>query len=147
MAYMRQASLVRRSGVAGVYPGAPHGMGEYDQVGDWSSEFFPPPYDFLADQPAAIPAPILYTPAGLGNAAACRCGGTCGHCRGLGLFDSMDFTTWGWSEWGMVAGGLYLLGSVLGDVGRTKRKISKTVRARQSKAARRAQLQRELEAA
>jgi hypothetical protein len=28
---------------------------------------------------------------------------------GLGLFDTADFTQWGWGEWGAIGAGLYLV--------------------------------------
>ena len=71
-------------------------------------------------------APGLSGCAGLGG---CGCGGTCG---GLGLFDSgMDFTTWSYPEWGLVAIGLYALFSFVGDTKRgvtRVRRVGKAVR-------------------
>ena len=49
------------------------------------------------------------------------CGGTC---SGLGLFDSMDFTTWSWPEWGVVA----FLGYALFAVVSTTKRGAKTLK-------------------
>ena len=111
------------------------GMGAYSHVGDWSWEFYPPPYDFLAPSNSAPqPAPVLYPPparpAGLG--CGCGCGGGCAS-KGMGLFDSMDMSTWGWGEWGAIAVGVYLLVNVVGDVkvaGKKLRSAKSRVRAR-----------------
>jgi hypothetical protein len=47
-------------------------------------------------------------PLGLG---CLDCGGTC---QGLGIFDSgPDYSQWGWKEYAAIAGGVYLLSSVL----------------------------------
>ena len=65
--------------------------------------------------------------AGLGGCRGMGCGGMkgCG-CAGLGLFDAgMDFTTWGWPEWGIVGVGVYAAMSLLGD---TKRGVDRTRR-------------------
>ena len=60
-----------------------------------------------------------------GKGMGCGCAGlgcTCG--GGLGLFDSgMDLTTWGISEWSIVATGVYALFSLLGDTRRGARRI------------------------
>jgi hypothetical protein len=47
-----------------------------------------------------------------------------------GLFSTLDVTQWGWGEWVVVFGGLYFVGSLMGD---TKRAVRKTTAA--SKAA------------
>jgi hypothetical protein len=52
------------------------------------------------------------------------------YARGLGLFDSMDFTTWGIAEWGIVAVGAYLILSLAGDVGRGRKKVKRALRKR-----------------
>jgi hypothetical protein len=46
------------------------------------------------------------------------------HRHGLGIFDSMDFTTWSWPEWGIIGVGLYFAISIIGDIGKTSRRIS-----------------------
>jgi hypothetical protein len=63
---------------------------------------------------------------------------------GLGLFDSMDFTTWGIAEWAAIGFGLYIVGSVLGDFGRGRARVSKAVRKRKYSAKRKAELKKEL---
>ena len=97
------------------------GIGSYDKTGDWTWEYYPPPYDFLAPADSvAMPAPVLQ---GMGG---CGCGGSCGGCggrhehkHGMGLFDSMDWTTWGAGEWTAIAVGAYVLMSLVGDTKRT----------------------------
>lgn len=131
------------------------GFGDYEHTGDWSWEYYPPPYDFLAPRRAApMPAPVLYhgaeffpaanvaggaprPPAVVVRAGApvvyqsrgvggCNCGGSCGGChKGIGLFDSMDFSTWGLGEWGMIAVGAYLVVSLMGDTKRAARSVSR----------------------
>lgn len=72
--------------------------------------------------PTVSPAPysgVSGLRRGLGCAGPnCRCGGSCGmgRHRGMGLFDSMDFTTWGIGEWGVIGVGAYLILSLAGDV-------------------------------
>ena len=61
---------------------------------------------------------------GMGCAGGCECGGSCGR-AGLGLFDSMDFSTWGIGEWGVIGVGTYLLMSIVGDTKRAGRAISR----------------------
>ena len=168
MAYMRQQNLFERSGIGSVTdslvdhfptPGwsasnMQRGMGLYEHPGNWSWEFFPPPYDFLAPKDSvAVPAPILLTPGRAGlSGCGCGCGGkgTCGHTHsssngvGLGLFDTMDFSQWGIGEWATVGFGVYVLGSIFGDFGRA-RKTVKRVRSR-SRAKKRARLEEQIEA-
>jgi cell division protein FtsB len=36
----------------------------------------------------------------------------------------MDFTTWSWPEWGIIGVGLYFAISIIGDIGKTSRRIS-----------------------
>jgi hypothetical protein len=79
---------------------------------NWTWEFWPPPY-----APASVPP-------GLG------CPGCNGRCRGVGLFDSLDFSTWGIMEWGTIAVGAYLLLSLWSDVGRAAKTVRRTVRRR-----------------
>jgi hypothetical protein len=113
------------------------GMGSYDQVGDRTWEYYPPPYDFLAPRDSvAIPAPILYTPGGgLSGLGGCGCGGTCGGCgdhsHGMGLFDTgLDMSGWGLPEYGVLAGAAFLVYSLVSG----GRKARKSSRARKSKA-------------
>jgi hypothetical protein len=51
----------------------------------------------------------------------------------MGIFDSSDFTTWGWPEWGIIGAGLYLVLSVIGDVGQTSKRIRRASRRRRRK--------------
>lgn len=53
-----------------------------------------------------------------GLRSACKCGGSCASCGGLhghrhapglGLFDTADFTQWGWGEWASIGAGVYLV--------------------------------------
>jgi hypothetical protein len=121
MAYMRQG-----------------GLGSYDHTGDWSWEFYPPPYDFLAPaNAAAMPAPILLTPGGGLSGAGCGCGGSCGGCgghsHGMGLFESgFDWTQWGAGEWTVAGVGSYLAVSLMGDMMRAKQTVQRKFRRRRS---------------
>ena len=38
--------------------------------------------------------------------------------RGMGLFDSADFTTWGIAEWGIILAGAYFVISLFNDMNR-----------------------------
>lgn len=64
------------------------------------------------------------------------CGGKCGlgccagMCGGLGLFDSMDFTTWSWPEWLTIAVGAYVLFSVVSTTKRGTKTIKRKLRRR-----------------
>jgi hypothetical protein len=88
-----------------------------------------------------------YTPwtAGTGlRSAGCKCGGSCAGCggmgrhrHGMGLFDTADFTTWGWGEWLTIGAGVYFVLSLAGDTSRavkSTRKASKRVRQRLERA-------------
>jgi hypothetical protein len=68
------------------------GVGAYKNVGDWTWEFYPGAYSFLAPADSAPqPAPILYTKRGLG--CGCGCKGAAGGCGGGGFGDlAADFT-------------------------------------------------------
>jgi hypothetical protein len=55
-------------------------------------------------------------------------GCACSH--GLGLFDSMDFTSWGMGEWGVVAVGGYLILSLAGDASRGSHRVRRSLRRR-----------------
>lgn len=117
--YLRQGGLFEQSGI-----------GDYEKTGNWEWEYYPPPYDFLAPRDsAAMPPPHLQRGIGCGG-DSCNCGGTCGGSSGIGLFDSMDFTTWGVGEWGMVALGAYLVISLFNDAGRAGKTIRKATRRR-----------------
>jgi hypothetical protein len=85
---------------------------------NYTREFYPPPYGFAA---------------GLGCAGGtCDCGGVCQH--GLGLFDSMDFTTWGAGEWGIVLLGGGALFMALRKTQIVGEKLHKTVKRRRRSA-------------
>lgn len=122
------------------------GLGAYDHTGDWSWEYYPPPYDFLAPADStAMPAPFITSNGGL---SGCGCGGSCGGCgghsHGMGLFDSgLDLTQWGVPEWSIAGLGLYTLFKLLGDTKRATSAVRKS--SRRSKAKRRASLQSELD--
>lgn len=128
---------------------APEGMSgvsAYENVGDWTWEFFGPnayAWEAPADS-APQPAPMLPDPAwgGHGLSGDCGCGGSCGGCGGhkhgvgqatgvLGTncFASADISTWSWCEWGSIAVGIYLLGSLIGDAQRGAAKGRKIYRA------------------
>lgn len=132
--YKRQGSVAlsgpRRSGV-----------GEYDAVGNWSWEYYPPPYDFLAPANAAPQsAPILFPQGMSGCGGGCGCGGKCGHAGVGGFLDAFDFSQWEWTDWLMAIGGLYFISSLWGDTKRAKTRVSKYSRARAAKARRRKEL-------
>jgi hypothetical protein len=136
MAYMRQ-----------------QGLGEYDQVGDWGWEFYPPPYDFLAARDAKrMPAPVIYTPlarsgpAGLGcGSCGGACGGGCSHGLGQGLFESgLDLSQWSVGEW-LVAGSVaFVAWKVLFGAARGVSSVRKTYRKAKSKTRRRRELEQEM---
>lgn len=107
------------------------GLGFYDDTGNYSWEFYPPPYDFLAPGPGD-PAPGMVAPeeANLTNGlGGCGCGGSCcSSSKGVGQIDlsnilptfytpfaSSDISTWGWEEWGIILAGGYLVISMIGD--------------------------------
>jgi|SRR5579863_891971 len=139
--YSRQNNLFEQSGI-----------GDYDRTGDWTWEYYPPPYDFLAPADSvSMPAPILTAPGvpwrrsspqkpiGAG-AAGCGCGGTCGGCgdhsHGLGdglfntgLFVNPDLSTWGVGEWLTIGLGGYLLISLLHDTKQVARRTRKAGKA------------------
>lgn len=123
------------------------GLSGYVNSGDWTWEYYPPPYEFLAPRSAhAMVAPILYPARGVG----CGCGGGCGgacHSAGLGLFDSgLDLSQWGVGEWAAVGLGAYLLVSAFGDVKRVGGRIRRSGRARATNKREVERLERELAA-
>lgn len=98
------------------------GLSGYERTGNWTWEFYPPPYDFLAPGNSRPVLPFVYPGRGVG----CGCGGSCGGaCHGgLGLFDSgLDLSQWGLGEWAAVGIGVYLVTSLMGDAGRAGRKV------------------------
>ena len=104
------------------------GVGDY-RGQNWDWEFYPPPYSppvHLLSAAGAPALPIVYSakPAGCG----CGCGGGCSK-SGLGLFESgLDVSQWGVGEWSTAGIGLYLMASLLGDLGRAKRTVQKKAR-------------------
>jgi hypothetical protein len=78
-------------------------------------------------QAPALPSPGL---SGIrrGLGCGCGCGGVCSSPRGLGLFDSTDYTTWGWMEWSVVAVGAFMIISTLRSLGRGGRRVARTYR-------------------
>jgi hypothetical protein len=63
---------------------------------------------------------------------------------GLGLFDSMDFSTWGFGEYLVIGLGAYLAFKLMGDVGKVAGTVRKRRRSSASRARRRKELQEEL---
>jgi hypothetical protein len=162
----------------GAYPGC--GFGAYEDVGDWTWEFDPYVFSFLAPADSAPqPAPVIsgfgqaiaptgyrsvnfnrntntlsvnracptgyflrngmcrpmpnlqinappQSPAGVSGLGGCGCGGKCGGCGshgmgqagvfGTGLFASTDISQWGIGEWATVGLGVYVAGSLFGDI-------------------------------
>jgi hypothetical protein len=129
------------------------GFGDYNQVGDWTWEFFGP-NAFAWEDPADSmpqPAPLLpnsswLNPGLSGCGCGCKGAGSCGDKHGMGqtalpaiaapgggvfgtgLFASTDLTTWGWGEWAVIAGGAYLGISLLNDVGSAGKSAGRTIR-------------------
>jgi Sec-independent protein translocase protein TatA len=64
--------------------------------------------------------------------------------RGIGLFDSMDFTEWGFAEWVIVILGAYTAVNLFGDVRSGTRRIRKAAKSRSAKRERKARLQKQL---
>jgi hypothetical protein len=63
---------------------------------------------------------------------------------GMGMFESMDFSTWGFAEWAAIAVGAYLVWKLMSDVSGAATKVKRTVRKRRSLAAKKEKLQEEL---
>ena len=125
----------------------------YSQPGNYSIEFFTPPYDFLAAAGSHYqPVPRLrsngglvrkqsYTPAltltheqwknrdrGMGACcSSCAHGGACsGASHGVGLFDSgLDYEGWGMAEWAIAGLGTYALFSMFSTTKRGVEKVSR----------------------
>ena len=75
------------------------------------------------------------------------CGGRCqglGRTRGLGLFDSMDFTTWGVGEWAVIGLGLFVLYSVFSTTKRGVKSAGRKIRSRATRKRRKEQLRRRI---
>jgi hypothetical protein len=132
-------------------------------VGDYQAQAFATPQVLNApmrDASIAIPngwggvtlAPPAILTKGLSgcgcgcNGAAGRCGGD-DHKHGLGLFESgFDYTNWGIAEWVAVAGGGYLLLSLVGDVFTAKRGVERYTAKRRRRSAVRQEYQKKLAA-
>lgn len=101
----------------------------------------------FTDDPAL--ALISGPPPGMYRGLGCGPGCGCGSCqsRGMGLFDSMSPTSWGWSEWILVAIGLYAIGSLFFQTRRGVRTVRRTVKGRKRRktAARVKKLQAEID--
>ena len=122
------------------------GLGEFDKVGNWGWQFYPPPYQFLAPPNSApqrapvlpSPAPVLYAPGrGFGSLSGCGCGckgkGDCGTHAGMGLFESgLDWSQWGVGEWTAAGVGAYLTISLFGDLMRGGRAVKRATRRRRA---------------
>jgi hypothetical protein len=139
---------------------APVGMGDYLRSDNWSWEFFPPPYSFLAPPPGFAPGQVAPEEVGqLGmsgfgcGGGSCSCGGTC---HGMGddgdasslfylPFQSSDISTWGWEEWALIFAGGYTVLGLIWDAGKGVSTVRKAARSRASKARRKQQLQQEMD--
>lgn len=55
------------------------------------------------------------------------------HKRGIGLFDSADWTTWGIAEWAIIAVGAYLVISLFNDIGSGVTTVKRARRRRRRK--------------
>jgi hypothetical protein len=64
--------------------------------------------------------------------------------RGMGLFDSGDWTAWGWGEWLTLAAGAYFLIKLVGDVGAGAGTVRRKVRRRKARQRKRDSLLKEL---
>lgn len=107
----------------------------YEPGMDYSWMFYPPPYNFLSPVCRSGNQSAGGWNLGSGNSGGlsgcgCGCGGHGGCGGGLGqLFSSgLDFTQWGVGEWAVVAGGVYVVASVLGDVSSGAKKVKRTYR-------------------
>jgi hypothetical protein len=113
------------------------GFGAYESVGDWTWEFDPFAFSFLAPSDSTPqPAPYIKGFGGCGCGGKCGCGD--GHKHGVGqaatgvlgtsCFSSSNISSWGICEWGAIAVGLYLTGSVVGDLTTAAQKTKKAAR-------------------
>lgn len=86
-------------------------------------------YDSASNEPF-----FPFSPNAPAKSGGCGCGGTCGGCgdhdHGMGLFDSMDPSTWGVGEATIVAVGGYLAIKLAGDA----MKVGKAVKRKGSRA-------------
>jgi hypothetical protein len=109
-----------------------YGIGDYEPS-SYSTEF---PWNSL--------------PKGMGCGGDCGCGGTCGggdHSHGMGLFDSMDPTTWGAGEYIVAGVGGYLAVKLVGDVVGAGKSVKRRVGKRKAAASKREKAKMELSSA
>lgn len=113
---------------------SPAGMGYFRSMDAklQEAEFYPPPYN--TDSPIDLSDVYSIAAAGLGGY------------RGMGLFDSMDFTTWGWQEYLAIGAAAYFGLKLIGDIGRGASTVRKAARARSTRRARKQRLKEELAA-
>jgi hypothetical protein len=138
----------------------------YSQVQNYSYQFFPPPYDFLAPprttgKPGQVVPEDALQMQGRGLGSACNglgcaaCGGTCGQngmgqtdsagLFGTGLFTSADPTQWGWGEYLTIFLGGYLVINLFGDVSKGARAAYSPIKRARARSRKRAQLQSEMD--
>lgn len=88
------------------------GTAGYADSGNWTWEHYPPPFDgWGPPNPAPQPSPVL----GGGGLGCSSCGGGCNDPMSQGM-GQIDFSTWGWQQYGLAALGAYLLISAWEDV-------------------------------
>ena len=107
------------------------GLGDFRRMSArlQEAEFYPPPYN--TDSPIDLSDIYGVAAAGLGN-------------YGMGLFDSLDPTTWGIAEWGALAAAGYLGLKLFGDVRRGTKTVRKASARRSAKRAKKKRLKEEL---
>lgn len=93
------------------------------------AEFYPPPYN--TDSPIDLSDVYGIAAAGLGK-------------FGMGLFDSLDPTTWGIAEWGALIAAGYLGLKLFGDVGKGVKRVRRAGAKRSLRAAKKKRLKEEL---
>ena len=119
------------------------GLSAYENSGDWTWEFDPFVYSFLAPADSAQqPAPIISGFSGCGD--KCGCGGKCGGhgmwqastgLFGTNLFTTTDFSQWGWGEWTVLAVGAWGTLRIIGDIKGAGKSVAKRVRKTRKRAA------------
>lgn len=116
-----------------VSPAARSGLGTFRTMDSelQESEFYPPPYN--TDSPIDLTDVYGIAAAGLGDA-------------GMGLFDSLDFSTWGWQEWLSLASAAYFGVKLFGDIGKGARTVRRAASRRSLARAGKKRLKEELAA-